>query len=284
MGRCARRALSNAGAAEDCLHLQRQGTAPQGDTAQHEQCEKAKYVTKPNQATQQRLLKLTISTLNEMLTFATTVNIQRHIIERTTRQFRSFEAKMAELEGYGLASTAIIAIRNTICQSSPLHEEDFFKNDIPLGSHELGAYINQFPLDAAATSYLFTLLEVFGNNVADLISPGGIDRNKAWHEDVKGFADLRDEVQIRKARGAFAKHFKASGDDVSNIAARRTVALKRGRNEFAHKGQQRVDFEQFLRDTLAVVCHILFLTTDENRISVYPWEDHFEIFRPQFKA
>jgi len=91
-------------------------------------------------------------------------------------------------------------------------------------------------------------------------------------------------LRVRKAQEAFAKHFKATANEVPKLAAHRIVALKRARNEFAHKGQRTMEFEQFLHDTLAVVCHIAFLTTDYDRISVYPWEDHFDIFKPQSKA
>ena len=227
------------------------------------------------------LLRLTVSTLNEMLIFKTTVDIQKYMSERHAADFREFEEATAvnqEFDGAG-----VLATRENIARAPAFNEQGFFQDEVPLGSHEVGAYINQFPLEAAAGSYVFTLIEGFGDKVAAMVSPGSLDRNKAWHEDVKGFADLRDGVQLWKAREAFGKHFKATADDVPELAARRMVGLKRARNAFAHDGEQEVGFTQFLEDALAVVCHIGFLTTDENRISVYPWEDHMGTFEPQSK-
>jgi hypothetical protein len=228
-------------------------------------------------STQRELLQLTVSTLKEILTFKTTVDIQKYMSERHARDFREFEYETSinqEFDGAG-----ILATREGIA----IKRHEFFHDNVPLGSHEVGAYIDQFPLEAAAASYVFTLIEVFGDSVAAIVSPNSLDRNKAWHEDVKGFADLRDGVQLRKAREAFSKHFKATAEDVPELAVRRMVELKRARNAFAHDGEGKISFAQFLEDALAVVCHIAFLTTGEDRISVYPWEDHMGTFEPQSK-
>lgn len=220
-----------------------------------------------------------------MLTFATTVNIQKYIINRHVNDWRAFEAEAAFLdEQVSIKGTGVLAERDETTRDIRAAEQDFFYNDVLLAAHELSAYIGSFPLSAAAASYLFTLLEVFGDEVADLVKPDSIERNKAWHDGVRGSFDLRDPVQVWTARKAFGVHFTATANDVPELAAHRMVKLKRVRNEFAHEGTQCVDFERFLRDTLAVVCHIAFLTTNENRISVYPWEDHMDTFSPQSKA
>lgn len=235
--------------------------------------------------TQDMVIRRTVKVLHTMLTFATSVDIQRYIINRQATDFREFEAEAAELpQTRSLDGKGILATRDEILVQRPSYEQGFFHPDVPLGSHELGAYIDGFPLDASAASYIFTLLEVFGDDVAEIIKPGGIDRNKAWHEDVKGFADLRDSVQVRKAREGFAKHFSRDADDVPEIAARRMVDLKRRRNDFAHEGRLSISFEAYLRDVLAVICHIAFLVTDIDRLSVYPWEDHHDRFEPQTRA
>ena len=223
-----------------------------------------------------KIMALAIPALDSMLTLATTFRIQRHILEKTEGNFREFEAEAAV--NLSIKGTGVIAKRDDVCK------QDFFLDNIGLGSYELAAYINSFPLEAAAASYLFTMLEVFGNDVAEVISHGHIARNKAWHEDIKGFADMRDSVQVQKAREAFARHFAASANGVPEVAARRIVKLKYERNRFAHDGSLQVSFDSFIRDTVAILCHIVFLTTDVDRISVYPWDDHNQIFAPQSKA
>jgi len=233
---------------------------------------------------QKAILQHTIETLRKMLVFATSVKIQRYITDKHTVDYRQFEAMVAANdEQQRINGTGVLALRCDISRPSSSDEQDFFRDEVPLGSYELGAHIDEFPLSAAAASYLFTLLEIYGNEVAAIINPGSINTNKAWHEDLRGFADLRDKVQVEKAREAFAKHFDRSSGDVPELAVHRMVELKRSRNDFAHDGIQRVDFSQFLHDTLAVVCHIAFLTTDEARLSVYPWDDHSNIFSPTSK-
>ena len=82
----------------------------------------------------------------------------------------------------------------------------------------------------------------------------------------------------------FAKHFSASPNYVPDVAARQMVSIKKKRNDYAHEGSQAISFDDYLRETLAVVCHIAFLTTDEDRLSVYPWEDYLDTFDPRTKG
>lgn len=225
-----------------------------------------------------QLLRLTHSTLNQLLEFKTVYDIQRYLTDKHARDWRDFEVETANevFEGAG-----VIATRDNVLLDPQEDEDSYYQTDVPMGSHETGAYIRGFPLEAASASYIFTLLEVFGDEVAALVQPGSINRNKAWHEDIKGFADLHDPVQVTKAREAFAKHFGADPEEVPEPAVQRMVGLKRIRNDFAHEGQGWVNLPSYLADTIAVVCHIAFLATDETRISIYPWEDHDDRFAPR---
>lgn len=209
--------------------------------------------------------------LNELLEFTTVYDIQRYVTDRHSRDFREFEAATAEGTFDG---ARVIATRDNVLKN-PRREDYTSYHD------EVGAYIREFPLEAASASYVFTLIEAHGDEVAAIVAPGSINRNKAWHEEINGFADLRDPVQVQSMRGSFAKHFGAVPADVPELAARRMVELKRIRNDFAHDGLGRVSLSLFLSDATAVVCHIAFLVTDETRISIYPWEDHEDRFDPR---
>lgn len=236
-------------------------------------------ITKSDQRRRRaQVLRLTHSALKELLEFKTVYDIQYYLNDKNARDWREFEEETANqvFEGAG-----VIATRDNVLLNPERDEDTYYHADVPLGSHETGAYILGFPLAAASASYVFTLLEGFGDEIAGVLQPGSINRNKAWHEDIKGFADLRDPVQMTKARAAFAKHFGAEPVEVPEIAARRMVELKRVRNDFAHDGRGHVDLPSYLADTIAVVCHIAFLVTDEKRISIYPWEDHEDRFAPK---
>ncbi|MDF0541208.1 hypothetical protein PX699_02535 [Sphingobium sp. H39-3-25] len=227
---------------------------------------------------QRKIMKLTLAMLQTLLEFKTVYDIQAYMTDRHGRDFRTFEEETADQV---FAGAGVLATRENIVVIDKFGDAEFCHWEVPMGSHETGAYIMAFPLAAASASYVFTLIEGFGDDIADLVSPGSRNRNRAWHEDVKGFADLADPVQVTKAREAFAKHFAADPADVPPLAARRIVGLKAARNAFAHDGERSIDFQQFLQDALAIVCHIAFLTTGEDRISVYPWEDHMDQFAPR---
>lgn len=241
--------------------------------------------TTTDRMVQRQILRLALTQLGSMLMLATTMKMQRYLIRRSTSGFRDFEAEVSELpDQRAIHGTGILATRTKIAIAKPSWEDDFYLDEVPLGSHELGAYIDSFPLEAAGASYAFTLLEVFGDDVAALVGPGTLQSNKAWHEGIRGDAVLKDRNQMEACRKAFAKHFSADSADVPDLAVSRMVDLKRVRNEFAHAGSNRIDFKRYLHDVCAVVCHIVFLTTDEDRVSVYPWEDHLDQFDPLTKA
>lgn len=241
--------------------------------------------TKSDRQKSADIMRATVGTLHRILMFVTTVRIQKYIVDQRATNYSDFEQELSNLmEHERLDGVGVLATRKKLLTKPSFDEKDFLRDGIGLASEELGAYIDAFPLDAAGASFLFTLLEVYGDDVAAIVKPGSIPRNKAWHEDVKGFADLRDSVQVRKAREAFGKHFDVDANEVPEHAARRMVKLKKARNDFAHDRGHAIDFDGFLRDTAAVVCHIAFLTTKAKRISVYPWEDHLDVFRPQTKS
>lgn len=216
--------------------------------------------------------------LDTLLEFRTIYDIQSYMTDRHARDFRDFEAATADEVFQGVG---VIATRNNIVTTERFGPDEFLVDDVGMGSHETGGYIAAFPLQAASASYVFTLLEGHGDDIAGLVNPGSLNRNKAWHEDIKGFAALGDPVQVDKAREAFAKHFGADANAVPEIAARRIIELKRDRNAFAHDGDPFINFKEFHRHAVAIVCHIAFLVTNEERLSVYPWEDHEEQFSPQ---
>lgn len=223
-----------------------------------------------------QIMERTKSALTQLLQFKTIYDIQNYLTDRHTRDWREFEAATADevFDGAG-----VIATRENVLLDPDQDGGSYLHTDVPMGSHETGAYINGFPLNAASASYVFTLLEAFGDEIAELMQPGSLNRNRAWHEDIKGFVDIRDPVQVKKAREAFVKHFGADPDDLPEQAALRMIALKKIRNDFAHAGGSAVNLPRYLASTIAVVCHIAFLASDEELISVYPWEDHENRFK-----
>ena len=225
------------------------------------------------------IIKLTKSVLDRMLTFKTTVDIQNYVMNKTHADFREFEAEVSI--NNPIKGTGVLADRTNITTGTSVYKKEFYHNNVDVGAHELGAYVGLFPFDDASASYIFTLLEVYGDDVVNVVNPGGVGGSRAWHQEIKDNYDFRDAVQKQKAREAFAKHFLADWNNVPEVAPLRMIALKKQRNAFAHQGNARINFEEFISDSLAMVCHIAFLTTGVDRISSYPWEDYMDTLNPR---
>ncbi len=58
-----------------------------------------------------------------------------------------------------------------------------------MGSHEVGAYIRGFPLEAASASYVFTLIEVYGNHRASDF-PFDLAETRGWSPSPDGISEL----------------------------------------------------------------------------------------------
>lgn len=222
---------------------------------------------------QRKIFNRAIDELTWMLRAAATLKVQSYLLGREAMDYRRFEAETAHLSQSELSGTGVIATRTK--NKSLILEED-----VPLANWELSDLIEGFPLHAAAASYLFTQLEVFGNDVIDLIEIDG-RKDRSWHVGISGKADLTNPTEMAKCKEAFGSSFGVAGEKVPEDAIERLANLKRQRNEFAHQRFSRIDYRDFLNDTLSVVCHISFLITDRERISVYPFEDHEGRFSPQ---
>ena len=240
---------------------------------------------KPNASVQSKIIRKTADTVGSLLELATEYRVQTYILDGKASGFREFEDEVAQDDsGSRIKGIGLLTDRVGILKEDASADDYLIKGEVPLGSHELGHLINQFPLAAAAASYAFTVMEVYGDEVATLISPGSIPSRQAWHRKIYDDVNLKDIPAVTKAITAFAEAFGANGVDVPPVAVKRIINLKAKRNRFAHKGTQHVNFEDFIADTIAIVCHIAFLTTDVHRLSVYGFEDHMDTFTPQTKS
>lgn len=240
---------------------------------------------KPDANTQSEIIRVTVDTVGNLLELATEFRVQTYILDAKASGFREFEDEVGQDDSGGrIKGIGLLTDRKSILIEKVYEDDYLIKGEVPLGSHELGHLINQFPLAAAAASYAFTVMEVYGDEVAELVSPGSVPSRQAWHRKIHDDVNLKDLPAVTKAITAFAEAFSAQGVDVPPVAVKRIINLKALRNRFAHKGTRNVDFEDFIADTIAIVCHIAFLTTDVKRLSVYGFEDHLDTFKPRTKA
>ncbi|MNH67412.1 hypothetical protein D3C73_194660 [compost metagenome] len=157
-----------------------------------------------------------------------------------------------------------------------------FTNSIPLAPEEIISNLNDYPLQAATAAYAFSLVEVYGNDVANLFKPGSVRPLGSWHTDIKFDLDSRDTAQSLRAAAAFAKLFDGDPADIKPASVIRLVAMRRARNDYVHRKDTGIAFDRFLVYCLAVVCQIHFLkASDQSALKVYPWEAFDEKWRGQ---
>ena len=95
-----------------------------------------------------------------------------------------------------------------------------FTNSIPFAPEEIISNLNDYPLQAATAAYAFSLVEVYGNDVANLFKPRSVRPLGSWHADIKFDLDSRDTAQSLRAAAAFAKLFDGDPADIKPASVR----------------------------------------------------------------
>ncbi|WP_146082735.1 hypothetical protein [Marinobacter persicus] len=126
---------------------------------------------------------------------------------------------------------------------------------------------------------MFSVLEVYGDEVTSIVNPSFVKDRSAWHRKVflpKGDPDYSD---VEKVRNGFAEPFKANPKDIEFSIAAALAQLKNSRNLIVHKGSSGFEFDLALSSIVAIICHINYLvSSDKSAIKVYPWEDYEDVF------
>ena len=147
---------------------------------------------------------------------------------------------------------------------------------------EFGALLNDFPLDAAAASYVFTILEGHGNTLVAIANKNyfkqkDVPRNAAWHHLVWGDVDIEDAEKMQLMRRRYGIPFKQTSQSVGMFAPHRLIILKSLRNDFIHDLDDEIIFDRFIALAVGVVCDLEFMLVPESQIiKEFPFEDLHE--------
>jgi len=192
--------------------------------------------------------------------------LHRYVLDKGNDNWRDL---VAELHAqYPVRGIGVRATRDNIISS------DFFVGDELVAPEDVVHLLSGSLFDAAMASYAFTILEIAGDDLAQLRKPE-TDEGKAWHLAIKQSREMtHGEALGLKIR--FAKIFDFVPDEVPTNVIVRLARIKAQRNEFAHQGALYVDFPRFLIDAMAILCHLFFLChDDEEKLMIYPFEtDH----------
>ncbi|NKL23652.1 hypothetical protein [Rhizobium leguminosarum] len=204
--------------------------------------------------------------ITQLLNLGVNYRLHRFVLNKGRDDWRGLEAELHA--NYPVKGIGVRATRQNITGNDFLHKDEL------LAPEEITHFLSSSLFDAAMSSYAFTILEIAGDELVKVRKPDE-DEGKAWHLSFKQDHDMThgtaSGLKIR-----FAKVFAADAEEVSTDAIIRLANIKAKRNEFAHQGETRVDFFDFLTDTLAVLCHLYFLCHDDvERLDLYPFEtDH----------
>ncbi|MGE8492000.1 hypothetical protein [Comamonas sp.] len=215
---------------------------------------------------------LTQSALASQLSFRVAFQAADYLHNDARENWRDFLDRLHT--GYPVKGVGIKAMPSNL-KAFDADDGGFLHLEEDLNPEDASSELLSFPYQAASAAYSFTLLEGYGNDLADIVNPGYIAGRRAWHHGVHGDADLKDPTQLKKAKEGFTKPFNRAAPEVKNYTVQRLVSLKRDRNAFMHDAKVGVDFQKFhgmVMGTIAAL-HFLVIPT-EKQLSVYPYFDY----------
>jgi hypothetical protein len=218
---------------------------------------------------------LTKSFLKEVVRFKCTYDVMVYLQNDALRFGGNFEERMSinyPINGIGIRATPSNLNKFNAVDGGFIDEQ-------AIAPDEVTPHVTDFPLAAASAAYLFTLLEGFGDDLVTLVNPAYSKTNHAWHREVSGKVNTKDQKALQQARLGFAKAFNLKPEDISLVMTARLVHLKKARNKFMHEAERMVDLENFIRYIVAIVCHLYFIfLPKEKEIKIFPWTHHDQQF------
>jgi len=228
---------------------------------------KRKYKLGPKQ--RDYVEDITRSILGAMLEFKMKYDVTNYLIEKTRFDWRSIESELytkTPIKAKGLI------FRNWEDKAQPGIE--FAIEHLP--PELIVEYLGAFPMDAAATNYIFTLLEIYGDLVVRRTNKKFFEKKNRftnWHHKVFGDAKTEDRNVLARMADGFGEPLLVAGKDVNAGAVLNLIELKRARNEFAHDADEDHRFDVLFEYAVAVIYEIYFLLCpDEGMLIVDPFE------------
>ena len=216
---------------------------------------------------------LTEAALQGLLHLKMTHNLVDYVVDARRTDWRSFveelHAREYPIKGAGVIVTPDVLESEHIdeWQGGFLHDQEDASPD------EIISDLNEYPLAAGSASFAFSVVEVFGNEVAELCKPGTIRAKGSWHENIKFDMETGTPEQGIAAMKTFAKVFGGDFLSVKATTIKRLSLLRVARNAYVHRRDTDIDFEVFLAYCLAIVCQIYFVCDPKaTELRAYPWE------------
>ncbi|RVD18151.1 MAG: hypothetical protein EOS73_09840 [Mesorhizobium sp.] len=222
--------------------------------------------------------------MKTLLTFKASHDGTKYVLRRATEfQGRSELEVLMHESGYPVRGSGLILSRKSLSKRYDQLLGTDYLDDVDLAPETLSAELDWYPFDAASASYVFTIMEAFGDACAHIVSPNSLTARQSWHNKVYGDANISDRTQVLQARKGFVKAFGVPYERVLAASAKRLIRLKRQRNEYAHELETDIDFNKFFLDVVLVIYQIaLSLYPSYGDLRSYPFQDfHGQFSRPR---
>ncbi|MBY3364970.1 hypothetical protein [Rhizobium laguerreae] len=216
---------------------------------------------------------LTRNVLAEALKFRLSVDINTYVTDRAVTEPAGLEGELSA--AYAIRGVGIRANRDN--SRSP---NDFINKDSPLDPEDAVAEMQNFPFHAASCAYLFTVLEIYGNDLA-LCVVGAPPARGDWHSSASERLKFSVVADVTNAKTRIAGVFGRTKEEIDDHFLASICELKKTRNAIIHEAHRRPNFEDFFETVLSMICQVHFLALPgDQEIIIYPWPDFNNEYLP----
>jgi hypothetical protein len=220
-----------------------------------------------------RVSAATSKTLKNLLRFKVTYDIFLQLVHDAQTHWREFEERMHW--NYPVKATGVKTIKETMSSM----QSEYLLDEQDLSPEYFHALLAEFPLESAAASYVFSILEMHGDallRVANRKYLNEMPRTASWHYLVYGDANIKKADSLIELTGRYGKPFHQAPMSVEICSVQRLVLLKRARNAFIHELETDIDFNRYFAFAVGVVCDLEFMLVPNSRvIKEFPFEDYY---------
>lgn len=206
-------------------------------------------------------------------------DLVEYVVDEKREKWRDLVSELHV--NYPIKATGVVASLETL-DSTDVDAEDggFMRWRVDVTPDDIVSELGEHPFDAASAAYAFSIVEVFGNEVANLRNPEGVRAKGSWHETIKYDIEAADREKGIAAMRAFARVFGGDFLCVKPASIVRLMALKAARNDYIHRRQTNIDFDAFIAFCVAIVCQIYFLCEpDGEALRHVPWSTYDDIWQ-----
>lgn len=220
------------------------------------------------------IVRIVKDAVKQVLRFQVAYDLTRYLSDKTHGQWVDLASALHNQ--YPLKGMGLIADSKALdCPDGELRGEVIF-DQVDLAPETAIEQKDDYPLDAASLAYIFTILEITGDEVAAVIN-GAPKKGwgKAWHSRAHGNLNTKNRAEIDAVRDEFAKIFSVPAKRWKRRSIERLVWLKAQRNAFAHERVINVDYNRSVDYTLMLLVQLASIADPNgDPLKIYPFEDY----------